>query len=80
MSIRASPAYIFGVASESMVSAPFGSRVTTVVPSLVAFRRITHHPAPSVAAAVNVCVIAAVMSMTLPRSATPRIVFDALDS
>jgi hypothetical protein len=75
MMSRASPEYIVTVVRPSIVSVPAGSSVTTTVPSSVALRRITHQPSPSVSSASKVCVIAAVMSMTLPESATPRIVF-----
>jgi len=77
---RVSPEYIFGVATPSIVSPLLGSSVTTVVPSVVAFRNVTHQPAPSVAAAVNVWVIDAVISMSFPASAVPRIVLVERDS
>src|SRR5574340_540836 len=77
---RASPEYILMVARPSIVSEPFGSTVRTVVPSVVSFLRITHQPAPSVAAAVIVCVMDAVIAISFAVSALPRIVFDDRDS
>lgn len=77
---RVSPEYIFGVARLSIVSVELGSRVITVVPSDEELRRMTHQPAVRVAAAVNVCVMLAVMSMTLPLSPAARIVFVERDS
>ena len=63
-----------------MSSDPFGSSVTVMLAPTFGTLRITHQPFPSVAAAVKVCVIAAVMSMDLAVSAVPRIVFVERDS
>jgi hypothetical protein len=71
-----SPEYILMVVSPSIVSEPFGSTVSTVVPSAVSFFRKHHHPAPSVAAAVIVWVKDAVAAITCETSPVPRIVFE----
>lgn len=72
---RASPEYIVTVVSPSIVSEPAGFRVTTTSPSSLALRMMTPQSSPRVSSASKVCVIVAVMSMSLPLSATPRIVF-----